>query len=150
MAAVGSKVAPLKPLDKKQDLLLALLATEQNRLTVWLYPLDTSKRGRRVTDVSSTSQQNATLANMYKQIMHVLLPMAWVENPAIAIHLPARFPSQDIFDSVRYLLLNHSELAISEPDALPILLGSSLPNDVSSQLKVRTSNNSRRYIANYC
>jgi len=35
----------------KQDLLQALLASEQSRLVVWLFPLDANKRGRPLTDV---------------------------------------------------------------------------------------------------
>jgi len=62
--------------------------------------------------------------------------VAWEENPAIAIHFVSRFSSQRVTDSVRWFLLNQTELAIHEPDALQVLLGSSLPHDVSSQLKV--------------
>jgi len=39
----------------KQDLLQALLASEQARLIVWLYPLDTNKRGRSLSEVSIRS-----------------------------------------------------------------------------------------------
>jgi len=65
-----------------------------------------------------------------------LLPVAWEENPAIAIYFVSRFSSQRVIDSVRWFLLNQTELAIHEPDAIQVLLGSALPHDVSSQLKV--------------
>ena len=68
--------------------------------------------------------------------MSAFLRTAWMENPALAIQLVRRFQSPRIADDVRWLLLNFPEKAIGEPDALEILLGSNLPDDVSFQLKV--------------
>jgi phosphatidylinositol 4-kinase len=70
--------------------------------------------------------------------MSALLKTAWMESPALAIQLVHRFQSPRIAEDVRWLLLNFPEKAIGEPDALELLLGSSLPADVSFQLKVRT------------
>jgi len=52
VGAVGSKLPSLRPLTGKQDLLQALLSSEQTRLLVWLYPVDNGNRGRGLSDVS--------------------------------------------------------------------------------------------------
>jgi phosphatidylinositol 4-kinase len=62
---------------------------------------------------------------------------AWALNPSLAIHLTARFNSATLLGDVRALLVKYPEKAINEPEALHILLGTTLPTDVSSQLKVR-------------
>lgn len=59
-----------------------------------------------------------------------------MEHPSLAIHLETRFPSLQLQRDVRALLLDNPEKAISEPDSLRLLLGPSLPLDLSSQLKV--------------
>jgi len=64
------------------------------------------------------------------------LKTAWAENPAIAVHLAQRFNSPNVTFELRWFLLNFPEKVLDEPDALEMLLGSSLPNDVSFQLKV--------------
>jgi len=119
----------------KQDLLQTLLSSEQSRLLVWLYPLENTTRGQGWTEVR-ISKYYFSLADISQENVCRLLPVAWEENPAIAIHFVSRFSSQRVTDSVRWFLLNQTELAIHEPDALQVLLGSSLPHDVSSQLKV--------------
>lgn len=68
-----------------------------------------------------------------------LINTAWAESSALAIELCARFQSPRIHKEVRTLLLSHPEKAVSQPDALTILLGRSLPTDLSTQLKVRQS-----------
>jgi len=59
-----------------------------------------------------------------------------MENPSLAVHLAQRFNSSNVTSELRWLLLNFPEKVLDEPDALEMLLGSSLPNDVSFQLKV--------------
>lgn len=59
-----------------------------------------------------------------------------MEHPSVAIHLETRFPSVQLQRDVRALLLDYPEKAISEPDALHLLVGPSLPLDLGSQLKV--------------
>ena len=51
VAATGSKLPSLRPLNMKQDLLQTLLSSEQSRLLVWLYPLENTTRGPGWTDV---------------------------------------------------------------------------------------------------
>ena len=65
------------------------------------------------------------------------LKTAWDENPAIAVHLPKRFQNQRLNSEVRFQVLNFPQRVLDEPDALEILLGRQLPNDVTFQLKVR-------------
>ena len=67
------------------------------------------------------------------------LKTAWAENPAIAVHLVKRFQSQRLQTEVRWQVLNFPHKVLDEPDALEILLGKQLPNDVSFQLKVSIS-----------
>lgn len=59
-----------------------------------------------------------------------------MESPSLAIHLAQRFNSTNVISELRWLLLNFPEKVLDEPDALEMLLGSSLPSDVSFQLKV--------------
>ncbi len=61
---------------------------------------------------------------------------AWTESPALAVQLIARFQSIKLANDVRWRLVNSPEKATGEPDALQILLGPMLPEDVSFQLKV--------------
>ena len=69
------------------------------------------------------------------------LKTAWAENPAIAVHMLKRFQSQRLSNEVRWQVLNFPQKVLDEPDALEILLGNSLPADVSFQLKVSTIHN---------
>jgi phosphatidylinositol 4-kinase len=64
------------------------------------------------------------------------LKTAWAENPALAVQFARRFQSQTLLLDTRFLLLNFPEKALDEPDALEIILGPLLPNDLSFQLKV--------------
>jgi phosphatidylinositol 4-kinase len=65
-----------------------------------------------------------------------LVTTAWAEAPSLAVQMAFRFPSLSIQNQVRSLLVTHPEKALHEPDALQIMLGTSMPHDVSSQLKV--------------
>jgi phosphatidylinositol 4-kinase len=65
-----------------------------------------------------------------------LLRIAWAESPSLALQIAARFPSEKIRNDVRWLLLNFPEKALNEPESLEIMFGSSLPPDISFQLKV--------------
>lgn len=53
------------------------------------------------------------------------------------MQLATRFPSSKLQNDVRWLLLNFPDKAMNEPDAIEVLLGVSLPQDISFQLKVR-------------
>ena len=116
----------LQSLASKQDLLTLLLEDEQMRLVVWLYPLDHSRR-HFLSYGSGPISTDGLLCN--------LLQTAWDENPSLAVHLTSRFASAKLSNDVRSLLLRSPEEAIDEPDALQILIGSSLPTDISFQLK---------------
>jgi phosphatidylinositol 4-kinase len=73
------------------------------------------------------------------------LKTAWDENPAIAVHLLKRFQSQRLATEVRWQVLNFPHRVLDEPDALEILLGNQLPDDVTFQLKVRQSASSTTF-----
>lgn len=62
--------------------------------------------------------------------------IAWAENPVLAVHLISRFDNNRLRDLVRWQVLNFPQRVIHDADALEVLLGTSLPNDVSFQLKV--------------
>ncbi|KAL8713522.1 MAG: hypothetical protein Q9220_002384 [cf. Caloplaca sp. 1 TL-2023] len=117
----------LLPLSQKQELLHLLLENEQIRLVVWLFPLDHERRHMFSSGHTGKPPESQLLAH---------LNVAWREDPSLAIQLATRFQSLRLTNEVRRLLLLHPERAIAEPDALQILLGPSLPNDVNSQLKV--------------
>ena len=72
-------------------------------------------------------------------ILSSVLSTAWIEHPGLAIQLTARFASPKLASDVRSLLLRFPERATEESDALQILIGPSLPTDVSVQIKVRLS-----------
>lgn len=74
--------------------------------------------------------------NPPKNAIVPLVRTAWAESPSLAIQLSTRFPYPRIQKEVRWLLLNFPAKAVSEPEALAVLLGDSLPEDVSFQLKV--------------
>jgi phosphatidylinositol 4-kinase len=64
------------------------------------------------------------------------LRTAWAENASLAIQICTRFPSQKINNDVRWLLLNFPEKAMEVPESVEMMFGSSLPADVTHQLKV--------------
>ena len=117
----------LSSLFAKQDLLHILLENERTRLEVWLYPLDHEKRHVFSPAISSRIPSETVLAS--------LLDIAWTENSSLAIHLTNRFASSGLVGDIRTKLVNHPEIAIEEPDALQLLIGSSLPGDLSTQLR---------------
>lgn len=109
----------------KEELLKILLENEQYRLTVWLYPLGEPKE----SNLGSKRHTEALLAGLVRTAWHV--------NPSLAVQLATRFPSYPkLLKEVRWLLLNFTDKALSEPEALPILLGGELPSDVTFQLQV--------------
>ena len=136
----------LQSLAAKQDLLIILLEDEQTRLTVWLYPLEHEKRhtlilshsGSAPSDVSRVYRTSKVwmLRGGAQSVLSNVLKTAWAEHPSLAVHLKSRFASPKLANDVRFLLLKYPERALEEPDALQILIGPSLPLDVSFQLKV--------------
>ncbi|RQM06895.1 hypothetical protein DH86_00000031 [Scytalidium sp. 3C] len=116
----------LNLIHEKETLLNVLLETERSKLLVWLNPLTESSDGAAPGHLSKSAVE-ATLINLVKT--------AWIENPSLAIQLATRFSSVKLHKEIRSLLLSSPEKAISEPEALPVLLGGALPNDVSTQLK---------------
>ncbi|TVY20394.1 Phosphatidylinositol 4-kinase STT4 [Lachnellula arida] len=121
----GNIPVPLsKSLQAKENLLQALMESEHTRLTVWLFPLGES---------AQPSIQKSRGPN--EAVLSGLVRTAWTESPALAIELITRFPSARLHKEVRWLLLNFPDKAISEPEAVQVLLGDTLPNDVSFQLK---------------
>ncbi|KZF26893.1 phosphatidylinositol 4-kinase [Xylona heveae TC161] len=117
----------LKSLQSKQELLEILLDNEQTRLIVWLFPLDHERRHY----FSSRNPAKAPAENTITP----LLKTAWSESTALVLQLVNRFSFPKLTNNARWLLLNFPERALDEADALQLLLGSSLPTDVSFQLK---------------
>jgi phosphatidylinositol 4-kinase len=119
------------------------LANEQTRLMVWLFPLNYEKRhhfisgqhSKGIPDVSTRLFRRGHFL-ISQAAISGHLKTAWVENPAIAVHLVQRFQSVQLAQEVRWLVLNFPHKVLEEPDALEILLGSQMPSDVSFQLKV--------------
>ncbi|PVI01342.1 hypothetical protein DM02DRAFT_613746 [Periconia macrospinosa] len=125
--ATAAPEGALKPLKAKQDLLSLLISNEQTRLMVWLFPLDYGKKHH-----FTSGQHNKT---MPETAVTAHLKTAWDENPAIAVHLPQRFQSPRLNSEVRWQILNFPHRVLDNADALEILLGNGLPNDVTFQLK---------------
>ena len=116
----------LKSLAIKQDLLHILLQDEQSRLTVWLYPLDHERR--HVFSGNSTTIPA-------EGILSSVLETAWIESPSLVIQLVTRLGSSKLTNNARSLLLKYPERAIEEPDAIQLMIGPSIPADVSLQSK---------------
>ncbi|CCU76309.1 phosphatidylinositol 3-kinase 3 [Blumeria hordei DH14] len=116
----------IKVIQSKEALLYALIESEKLRIGVWLHPLNYTQNGQTLTHAS----KGVSEANLLG-----LVRTAWAESPALAIQLATRFPSTKLHKEVRWLLLNYPERAISDPNAVHILLGTTYPDDISSQLK---------------
>ncbi|KAF2014699.1 phosphatidylinositol 4-kinase-like protein STT4 [Aaosphaeria arxii CBS 175.79] len=128
VASVGATAEQsLKSLKAKQELLSLLLANEQTRLMVWLFPLNYEKKHHFTSGQHSRTLTDATVTAHLKT--------AWADNPSVAVHLVQRFQSTRLNQEVRWQLLNFPHRVLDEPDALEILLDNQLPSDVSFQLK---------------
>ncbi|KAI6093979.1 hypothetical protein F4821DRAFT_8710 [Hypoxylon rubiginosum] len=121
-------VGHFKVLAQKETLLQTLLESEQTRLNVWIYPLNESHHHR---PHIMTSHSKTAIESILKPLVRV----AWNEDPSLAIELVSRFSIPAVHNEVRWLLVNFPDKAVSEPEALPILLGGELPPDVAFQLK---------------
>ena len=147
---IGSQPAGnMKSLQPKEQLLLILLESEQAKLVVWIFPVAEPPRSQMV---ASQPHKNVEVSALTISIMYLtignadiyppknnLIPLirtAWAESPSLAIELTKRFQHPRVHREVRWLLLNFPERAVSEPEAIPILLGGALPGDISFQLKV--------------
>ncbi|RMD43915.1 hypothetical protein DV735_g1178, partial [Chaetothyriales sp. CBS 134920] len=118
--SVGARTWPnRKDADQKQLLLEALLNSEIGRLNVWLYP-------------TAHSHQAASSQGQIQGLTRT----AWAESPALAIQLVPRYSALDsIRNDVRFLLTNFPQRALDDPYAVDLLLGDSLPGDLSFQLR---------------
>ncbi|RFU75600.1 phosphatidylinositol 4-kinase [Trichoderma arundinaceum] len=111
----------------KEQLLQLLLENEQSRLTVWISPLNQHHAHLTIHHNASKAATEAALLPLVRT--------AWWQDPAIAIELATRFHFPRLTREIRLLLLAMPERAISEPEALSLILGGHLPEDVTSQLK---------------
>lgn len=130
-------VGNIKSLQAKEQLLQLLLENEQTRLMVWINPLN--QQGAHPT--IQTTPKAAVEAALIP-----LVRTAWWQDPAIAIELVTRFYSARLHKDVRFLLLTMPERAVFEPEALPVMFGGYLPDDVGSQLKVSSRNLSHKHL----
>ncbi|KAF5125838.1 Phosphatidylinositol 4-kinase STT4 [Metarhizium anisopliae] len=122
----ASAVGNAKSLHAKEQLLQLLLENEQSRLAVWINPLSQQGLQLSANNTSKSSIENALIP---------LVKTAWQQDPSIAIELATRFNFPRLHRDVRHLLLSAPEKAISDPEALPLIFGGHLPDDVNSQLK---------------
>ncbi|KAK5133665.1 hypothetical protein LTR08_007519 [Meristemomyces frigidus] len=129
LSGIGARATrALASLQSKQELLARLMQHELGRLTVWITPLGSDSRGLSPMGHSDSSVEDAVFSS--------LLTTAWNEDPRIAVQLVTRFPHSDrLRGEIRSYLLREPDKAIDEPDALQIMLGSSLPADLKVQLK---------------
>ncbi|KAF4340246.1 phosphatidylinositol 4-kinase [Fusarium beomiforme] len=117
-------VGNVKSLQSKEQLLDLLLRNEQLRLIVWVNPLN-NPGNQALTQTASKAPTEAALLP--------LIRTAWWQDPAIAIELATRFPFLRLQRDIRFLLLTMPEKAIFEPEALHLIFGGLLPDDVASQ-----------------
>ncbi|KAL1873998.1 hypothetical protein VTK73DRAFT_604 [Phialemonium thermophilum] len=127
-SSVGAQpLGRLKSLQPKEHLLQLLLESEQSRLFVWAYPLGEPSKTHVTLHHSQQAHLEASLSSLVRT--------AWMEDPSLAVQLAPRFQLPRVHKEIRWLLLNFPDKAVSEPEALPILLDGSLPLDVSFQLQ---------------
>ncbi|PHH90933.1 hypothetical protein CDD83_2232 [Cordyceps sp. RAO-2017] len=124
----GQAAGNAKSLQAKEQLLQLLLENEQARLNVWINPLNQHSSSH--FSMHSTSSKGSA-----EGALTALTRTAWCQDPAIAIQLATRFHFPRLHRDIRLLLLSMPERAVSEPDALSLMFGSQLPEDVNSQLK---------------
>ncbi|RDA90048.1 hypothetical protein CP533_4937 [Ophiocordyceps camponoti-saundersi (nom. inval.)] len=119
-------VGNIQSLQAKEQLLQLLLENEQSRLSVWIAPLE-HRHGHLTLHGGSKSSLETTLTSLVRT--------AWCQDPAIAIELTTRFHLPRLHRDVRQLLLSAPERAVSQPEALPLMFGGHLADDVDWQLK---------------
>ncbi|RGP79074.1 phosphatidylinositol 4-kinase [Fusarium longipes] len=117
-------VGNVKSLQSKEQLLDLLLRNEQTRLIVWVNPLN-NPNNQALTPPTGKAPTEAALLP--------LIRTAWWQDPAIAIELATRFPFPRLQRDIRFLLLTMPEKAIFEPEALNLIFGGFLPDDVGPQ-----------------
>ncbi|KAJ4272179.1 phosphatidylinositol-4- kinase [Fusarium torreyae] len=117
-------VGNVKSLQAKEQLLDLLLRHEQSRLIVWVNPLNSAANQALAQTANKTPTEAALLP---------LIRTAWWQDPAIAVELATRFPFPRLQRDIRFLLLTMPEKAIFEPEALHLIFGGFLPDDVSQQ-----------------
>ncbi|KJZ76543.1 hypothetical protein HIM_03879 [Hirsutella minnesotensis 3608] len=113
-------IGNVKSLQPKEQLLQLLLENEQQRLHVWINPLN-QHGGHFSVLLSSKSTTETTLVSLTRT--------AWGQDPAIAIELATRFHFPRLLREIRTLLLSSPENAVSEPEALNLIFGGHLPDD---------------------
>jgi len=121
LSAVGSRATrSMASLQSRQELLLQLVQQELGRLNVWITPL--------TSDSKLTTVRDATFSAM--------ISTAWNEDPRIAVQLATRFPhSARLHQEIRSYLIREPQKAVDVPDALYLMIGSSLATDIKTQLK---------------
>lgn len=113
---------------QKESLFEILLESEQARLNVWIRPLN---QGQSPRPEIMTNHGKASLEVALKPLIRA----AWAESPSLAIELVNRFNMPSVHQEVRWLLLNFPAKALYDSEALCILFGGELPQDVRFQLK---------------
>ncbi|KAK0760056.1 hypothetical protein N5P37_007135 [Trichoderma harzianum] len=127
VAPIGANTSGVNSLRSNEQLLQLLLENEQSRLAVWTSPVTQHHAHLTLHHNPSKAATEAALLP--------LIPTAWFQDPAIAIELATRFHYPRLAREIRSLVLAMPEKAISEPEAIPLMLGGHLPEDVTSQLK---------------
>lgn len=125
VSSIGVQTAGnVKSLQSKEQLLDLMLRNEQTRLIVWVNPLNNPST-QALTQPAGKAPTEAALLP--------LIRTAWWQDPAIAIELATRFPFPRLQRDIRFLLLTMPEKAIFEPEALNLIFGGILPDDVGPQ-----------------
>jgi phosphatidylinositol 4-kinase len=106
---------------------MLLIENEMYRLATWLYPLEHSRRHHLLPSSTYAARPTSDAA------ISALLPVAWQEDPAIAIQLTHRFQSERIKQEVRNLIMSYPEKVMHIPDAAHIMLGNKLTGDLTFQ-----------------
>ncbi|KAL2157420.1 hypothetical protein VTH06DRAFT_6112 [Thermothelomyces fergusii] len=121
-------MGPAQSLTPKEKLLVLLLGSEHSRLHVWVRPVEGPRH-------QISPFHHGGKDSTHEAAVQALVRTAWAENPSLAVHLASRFQYVRVQREVRCLLLNFPAKAAAEPEAIPILIGGALPDDVSFQLK---------------
>ncbi|GAA96782.1 uncharacterized protein L969DRAFT_97129 [Mixia osmundae IAM 14324] len=111
----------------RRKLLALLLDNEVTRLAIWLNPLDDKRKSLPGITTAAKSVDDAT----FRQAVQT----AWRTDPAIAVHMAARFKSNAVRNEVRSLVLRYPRQARDVPEALEYVAADKLTTAARPALK---------------
>ncbi|CAG8502818.1 1116_t:CDS:10, partial [Ambispora leptoticha] len=118
----------IKQATQSKKLLLLFLKSELGRLATWSNPLNVTDQ---IKDIVVFTMDKTLTDEGWKQ----LIRHSWNISPQLAVQLPARFQQPVVQNELHALIANNTAEAVGVAEALPLLLGEKLAQNITSQLK---------------